>query len=93
MITAIALIDADVASIPEVCQQVAALPGVSEVYSVTGDTDLIAMVRVRQHEDLADVVANRIGKVAGVLATRTYIAFQSYSQHDLEQAFALGADE
>ena len=93
MITAIALIAADVASIPEVCQQVAALPGVSEVYSVTGDTDLIAMVRVRQHEDLADVVANRIGKVPGVLATRTYIAFQSYSQHDLEQAFALGADE
>lgn len=93
MITAIALIDADVASIPEVCQQVAALPGVSEVYSVTGDTDLIAMVRVRQHEDLADVVANRIGKVPGVLATRTYIAFQSYSQHDLEQAFALGADD
>ena len=54
MITAIALIDADVASIPEVCQQVAALPGVSEVYSVTGDTDLIAMVRVRRHEDFAD---------------------------------------
>ena len=93
MITAIALIDADVSLIPEVCQEVAALPGVTEVYSVTGDTDLIAMVRVRQHEDLADVVANRIGKVTGVLATRTYIAFQSYSQHDLAQAFAIGADE
>lgn len=93
MITAIAHIDADVALIPEVCEEVAALPGVTEVYSVTGDTDLIAMVRVAKHEDLADVVANRIGKVPGVRATRTYIAFQAYSRHDLAEAFALGADE
>ncbi|TGO04840.1 Lrp/AsnC family transcriptional regulator [Serinibacter arcticus] len=93
MITAIALIDADVARIPEVCEEVAAIEGVTEVYSVTGDTDLIAMVRVRRHEDFADVIANRIGKVAGVVATRTYIAFQAYSQHDLDQAFAIGADE
>lgn len=90
MFTAIALIDADVARVPEVCEEVAALDGVSEVYSVTGDVDLVAMVRVRQHEDLADVIANRIGKVPGVLATRTYIAFQAYSQHDLELAFDLG---
>lgn len=93
MITAIAHIDADVARIPEVCEEVVALDGVTEVYSVTGDTDLIAMVRVRRHEDLADVIANRIGKVPGVQATRTYIAFQTYSEHDLGAAFALGADE
>lgn len=93
MITAIALIDADVSRVPEVCEEVAALAGVSEVYSVTGDVDLVAMVRVRRHEDLAEVVADRIGKVPGVLATRTYIAFQTYSQHDLEQAFSLGVEE
>ncbi|ACQ80151.1 transcriptional regulator, AsnC family [Beutenbergia cavernae DSM 12333] len=93
MITAIALIDADVARIPEVAQEVADLPGVSEVYSVTGDIDLIAVVRVRRHEDLADVVADRIGKVDGVLGTQTYIAFQAYSRHDLEQAFAIGLDD
>lgn len=93
MYTAIAMIDADVSLVPEVCEQVAALEGVSEVYSVTGDTDLIAMIRVRRHEDLAEVIANKIGKVPGVLGTRTYIAFQSYSQHDLELAFDLGAEE
>lgn len=92
MFTAIALIDADVARVPEVCEEVAALDGVSEVYSVTGDVDLIALVRVRRHEDLADVIAHRIGKVPGVLATRTYIAFQAYSQHDLELAFDLGVE-
>lgn len=92
MFTAIALIDADVARVPEVCEEVAALDGVSEVYSVTGDVDLIALVRVRRHEDLADVIANRIGKVPGVRGTRTYIAFQAYSQHDLELAFDLGAE-
>lgn len=93
MITAIALIDADVARVPEVCETVASLDGVSEVYSVTGDVDLIAVVRVSRHEDLASVVADRIGKVPGVLATRTYIAFQSYSRHDLEAAFSIGVDE
>lgn len=93
MYTAIALIDADVALVPEVCEAVAALPGVSEVYSVTGDTDLVAMVRVSRHEQLAEVIANRIGKVPGVLGTRTYIAFRAYSKHDLEEAFALGMDD
>lgn len=93
MITAIALIDADVASVPEVCETVASLDGVSEVYSVTGDVDLIAIVRVDRHEELARVIADRIGKVPGVLATRTYIAFQAYSRHDLEAAFAIGVEE
>lgn len=93
MLTAIVLIETDVASVPEVCEAVASLEGVSEVYSVTGDVDVIAMVRVRRHEELADVIADRIGKVPGVMETRTYIAFQSYSGRDLEAAFAIGADE
>ena len=71
MITAIVLIGADVASIPEVAEQIAAIDGVTEVYSVTGDVDLIAMVRVREHERLADVIADRINKVPGVLTMRT----------------------
>jgi DNA-binding Lrp family transcriptional regulator len=93
MLTAIVLIDADVARIPEVAAAVAELDGISEVYSVTGDVDLIALARVRHHEELADVVADRIGKVEGVLSTKTYIAFQAYSKHDLEQAFAIGLDD
>src|SRR5699024_3918479 len=66
MLTAIALIDTEADRIPEVAQAVAEIPGVSEVYSVTGDVDLIAMVRVREHEELSGIIADRIGKVAGV---------------------------
>lgn len=92
MLTAIVLIEADPARIPEVAQEVADLDGISEVYSVTGDVDLVAIARVRRHEDLASVVADRLGKVPGVRETKTYIAFQAYSQHDLEKAFDLGLD-
>ena len=92
MITAIVLISADVNRIPEVAQEIANLPGVTEVYSVAGDADLIAMVRVRQHEQLADVIADRLNKVPGVTGTATHIAFRTYSQHDLEAAFSLGID-
>jgi DNA-binding Lrp family transcriptional regulator len=93
VITAIVLINAEVNRIPEVAQEIAELQGVSEVYSVAGDADLIAMVRVRAHEELADVIADRLNKVAGVLGTSTHIAFRTYSQHDLEAAFSLGLDE
>lgn len=92
MITAIVHIDTDAALIPEVAQQVAELPEVSEVYSVTGEVDLIAVVRVREHEQLADVIADRISKVEGVQHTQTYIAFRTYTRHDLDAAFALGVD-
>jgi DNA-binding Lrp family transcriptional regulator len=92
MITAIVFVNADVARIPEVAENIAGLQGVSEVYSVTGQIDLVAMVRVRQHEDVADVVADQINKVPGVTATETHIAFRTYSQHDLESAFSLGLD-
>ena len=92
MITAIVLITADVDRIPEVAQEVAELDGVSEVYSVAGDADLIAMVRVRQHDELASVIADRLNKVAGVTGTATHIAFQTYSKHDLEAAFSHGLE-
>ncbi|MFN8096729.1 MAG: Lrp/AsnC ligand binding domain-containing protein [Dermatophilaceae bacterium] len=92
MITAIVLINAEVDKIPEVAQAIADLGGVTEVYSVTGDADLIAMVRVHRHEELADVIADRLNKVAGVLSTSTHIAFRAYSRHDLDAAFSLGLD-
>jgi DNA-binding Lrp family transcriptional regulator len=92
MITAIVFVKADVARIPEVAEQIAAIDGVSEVYSVTGQIDLITLVRVRSHEDVAAVVADRLNKVSGVLSTETHIAFRTYSQHDLESAFSLGLD-
>jgi DNA-binding Lrp family transcriptional regulator len=92
MVTAIVFVKADVARIPEVAESIAALVGVSEVYSVTGAIDLIAMVRVSRHEQIADVVADQLNKVPGVLSSETHIAFRAYSTHDLEAAFALGAD-
>ena len=92
MITAIVLITADVDRIPEVAQEIADLERVTEVYSVAGDADLIAMVRVRHHEELADVIADRLNKVVGVTGTNTHIAFRTYSAHDLEAAFSLGIE-
>ncbi|MEO5653651.1 MAG: Lrp/AsnC ligand binding domain-containing protein [Marmoricola sp.] len=92
MITAIVFVKADVARIPEVAEAIAAIEGVSEVYSVTGQIDLIALVRVSDHEDVARVVADQLNKVPGVEATETHIAFRTYSQHDLESAFSLGLD-
>ena len=92
MITAIVFVKADVARIPEVAEKIAAIEGVSEVYSVTGQIDLIALVRVRDHDDVARVVADEVNKVPGVMETETHIAFRTYSRHDLESAFSLGLD-
>jgi DNA-binding Lrp family transcriptional regulator len=90
VITAIVLVKADVARIPEVAEAIAAIDRVSEVYSITGEFDLVAMVRVRAHDELADVIAGRVNKLDGIVDTETHIAFRTYSQHDLEAAFALG---
>jgi DNA-binding Lrp family transcriptional regulator len=92
VITAIVLVNCEVNRIPEAAEEIAEIPGVSEVYSVTGDADLIAMVRVRAHEELADIIADRLSKVQGVVGTSTHIAFRTYSAHDLEAAFSLGLD-
>ncbi|GAB7037963.1 MULTISPECIES: Lrp/AsnC family transcriptional regulator [Catenuloplanes] len=93
MITAIVLIDCATDSIPEVAETLAALPGVSEVYSTAGHVDLIAIIRVRQFEQIAEVIAGSISKVPGVISTESHIAFRAYSQHDLEEAFAIGLPE
>ena len=90
MITAIVLIDCESVSIPEVAEALANLDGVSEVYSTAGQVDLIAIVRVRQFDDIADVIAGGISKTPGVINTDTHIAFRAYSRHDLEEAFAIG---
>ncbi len=92
MITAIVFVKADVARIPEVATAIAGLEGVSEVYSVTGQIDLITVVRVRTHDDIASVVAERLNKIPGVLETETHIAFRAYSRHDLDAAFSLGLE-
>ncbi|MDN5755633.1 MAG: Lrp/AsnC family transcriptional regulator [Arthrobacter sp.] len=92
MITAFVMIQTAADRIPECAQEISELEGISEVYSVAGDSDLIAIARVRNHEDLAEVIANRLSKVDGVVETTTHIAFRSYSQHDLDAAFSLGLE-
>jgi DNA-binding Lrp family transcriptional regulator len=90
VLTAIVLIDCATDAIPEVAENLANLPGVSEVYSVAGHVDLIAIVRVREFDQIAEVIAGGIDKVSGVIDTQTHIAFRAYSKHDLEAAFAIG---
>ncbi|MEV0615942.1 Lrp/AsnC ligand binding domain-containing protein [Nonomuraea sp. NPDC050404] len=93
MVTAIVHINAEVDRIPEVAQTIAEIDGVSEVYSITGEYDLMAMVRVAAYEEIAEVVPGRINKVDGVLHSETHIAFRAYSKHDLDAAFSIGFPE
>jgi len=92
VITAFVLVRTAAEHIPETAQAIADLDGVVEVYSCAGDVDLIAMVRVREHEQLADVIAGGVSKVPGVRRTDTHIAFRSYSRRDLEEGFSVGQD-
>jgi len=92
MITTIVMVSVEPHRIPDIAAQIADLDGVSEVYSVAGDVDLIAIVRVRDFEQIADVVAGRLSRVPGVRHTTTQVAFRAYSRHDLDAAFSIGAD-
>ncbi len=93
MVTTVVLAVCDVHRIPETAQAIADIPEVSEVYSVAGDYDLVIMVRVRNHEDLARVVTEQILRVPGVERTQTLVAFKVFSRHDVESLFSLGFEE
>ncbi|WP_156758361.1 Lrp/AsnC family transcriptional regulator [Actinokineospora pegani] len=90
MITAIVLVRAATDRIPETAQEIADISGVAEVYSCAGDVDLIAVVRVGEHAELAELIPGAIGKVEGVLDTDTHIAFRSYAKRDTDTAFDIG---
>ena len=92
MITTIVMVSVESNRIPEVAQEIADLDGVSEVYSVAGDVDLIAIVRVREFDRIAEIIAGRLSKIEGVLHTDTHVAFRAYSRHDLDSAFAIGLE-
>jgi DNA-binding Lrp family transcriptional regulator len=92
VLTAFVLISAEPARIAPLATELADVDGVAEVYSVTGDPDLVAVVRVRQHDELADVVTGQIATKPGVLRTQTLIAFQAFSRHDLEGMWSLGSE-
>lgn len=93
MVNTVVLATCDIHRIPETAQAIADMPEVSEVYSVAGDYDLVIMVRVRNHDDLARVVTEGIARVPGVERTQTLVAFKVYSRHDVEALFSLGFEE
>ncbi len=90
MVAAFVLIHAEPKRIAGLAQELADVGGVAEVYSTAGDADLVAVVRVRHHEELAEVVTGRLAALDGIVDTRTLIAFQAYSKHDLETMWSLG---
>ena len=90
MTHAIVLIEAERGGMSTLGGQIAEVDGVAESYSVTGAWDCVAIVRVRAHDQLANVAQNGIGALAGVVRTQTMVAFEAFSRHDLEAMFAVG---
>lgn len=89
MVTAVILINVEPAHTVAVAETLSDMAGISEVYSVAGNYDLVAVLRVKENAALADLVAERIRGVEGVVRTETLIAFQVYSRHDIESLFSL----
>jgi len=90
VVNAVVLVACEIDEIPEAAQSLADIEGVSEVYSVAGEWDLVAVVRVPRHEDLERVIPGGMAKIEGVVRTETLIAFKVYSRHDLEAMFSVG---
>ncbi|HEU0140243.1 MAG TPA: Lrp/AsnC ligand binding domain-containing protein [Bryobacteraceae bacterium] len=93
MVTAFVLINTAQGRTPDIAQALIDLPGITEAYSVAGPYDLVAVARVRHHEELANLVAGRVQKIPGIETTNTLIAFQAYSQRDLEAMWDIGNTE
>lgn len=89
MVAAVVLIRAQRESIPTAARQVAEIEGVAEVYSVSGEWDLIAVVRVPEWEQIAEVVTERIARIDGLERTETLVAFRVYSKKDMDAAYEM----
>ncbi len=89
MVAAVVLIRAERDAIPDAARQVAAIEGVAEVYSVSGEWDLIAIVRVPEWEQIAEVVTEHVAQVDGLERTETLVAFRVYSDRDLDAAYEM----
>ncbi|MGW8195392.1 MAG: Lrp/AsnC family transcriptional regulator [Desulforhopalus sp.] len=90
MVTSIILMNVERLHIVEVAEQLKEMPGISEVYSVSGNYDLVAVVRVATNDDLANLVTNKMHAIGAILKTETMLAFKTYSRHDLEAMFSVG---
>lgn len=93
MLTAFILVKANREGLGHLGPELADVEGVAEVYTVTGDWDFVAIVRVREHDDLAKVVIQHLTKLRGIERTQTMVAFQQFSAHDLEAMFGLGLED
>jgi DNA-binding Lrp family transcriptional regulator len=92
MVTAIVLIHVEAGAVQGAAEGLSKLPGVAEVYSVAGEWDLVAILRVARNEDLADLVTRSLATVDGIASTETLIAFRAYSRFDLERMFSIGME-
>ena len=92
MVHAFVLLKARPAEVAALASALTEVAGVAEVYSVAGEVDLVAILRVRHHDDLAQVVTGHISTLPGIIETRTMIAFKAYSRHDLDALWNLGSD-
>jgi DNA-binding Lrp family transcriptional regulator len=90
VIHAIVLIEAEQATLATLGGELADIEGVAEAYSVTGEWDFVAVLRLREHDQLAEVIRDGISRLAGVERTETMVAFEAYSRHDLEALFSIG---
>ena len=90
MTHAIVLIEAERTAMPSLGGQLADVEGVAEAYSVTGEWDFVAILRVRAPQEVAEVVTHRFAKIQGIRRTHTMVAFEVFSQHDLEALFSIG---
>ena len=93
MVSAIVLIECQKGMINQAAEALADLKGITEVYSVAGRVDLVAVIRVADNEQLAEIVTNHLLTISGITRTETLIAFRVFSKHDLEQMFSIGEDE
>ena len=93
MLTAFILVKSTRAGLTRLGPELADVEGVAEVYTVTGEWDFVAIVRVREHDDLANVVTRHLTRLDGIERTQTMVAFQQFSAHDLEAMFGLGLED
>ncbi|HEV2140471.1 MAG TPA: Lrp/AsnC ligand binding domain-containing protein [Candidatus Dormibacteraeota bacterium] len=93
MLTAFILVKSSREGLTHLGAELADVDGVAEVYTVTGDWDFIAIVRVREHDDLAKVVTQHVARLNDIERTQTMVAFQQFSAHDLEAMFGLGLED
>ncbi len=93
MFTAFVMIQAERRLVHDVARQIAEIPGVEEVYSVTGEWDIIAVLRLKNYDDLAETVTGRMSEVPGIIRTNTHLAFRAFPESLLERSFSVGLED